>query len=134
MSADGLAFAKSARALVGTRFRLRGRDKRTGLDCVGLVTTALLAIGRTPPDIPYYSLRNRDCLRFHLLFEAAGFHQTAGVILRGDLIILKPSPGQLHLAVADNTARLIHAHAGLGRVVISPFPSPLSDYGHWRLT
>ena len=34
-------FARAAEALAGARFRLHGRDRSTGLDCVGLVGLAL---------------------------------------------------------------------------------------------
>jgi len=132
------AFADAARALVGCRFRLRGRDPATGIDCVGLVTCALTAIGRTPPRLPHYSLRNSETGPLLDLIPKAGFRRAKGTPCQGDLVVLQPSPGQLHLAITDTGTRtalnLIHAHAGLGRVVETPAPSPLLYAELWRLT
>ena len=51
-------FARAAEALAGARFRLHGRDRSTGLDCVGLVGLALADIGM-PVQFPAgYRLRN----------------------------------------------------------------------------
>jgi cell wall-associated NlpC family hydrolase len=41
--------ATAAETLVGSRFRLHGRDPETGLDCVGVVAAAMAAIGQSPP-------------------------------------------------------------------------------------
>ncbi|GEM_PF-1878210 len=44
----------------------------------------------------------------------------------GDLIVVAPAPGRRHLAVVTD-AGLVHAHAGLARVVEAPAdPSRLS--------
>ena len=40
---SGAALAAAAESLVGTRFRLHGRDPDTGLDCVGLLAASLAA-------------------------------------------------------------------------------------------
>ena len=64
------ALARAARALVGARFRLHGRDPATGLDCVGLVAAALAAMGRRVPAPAGYALRNRD-IAGALAFAAA---------------------------------------------------------------
>lgn len=134
MSKDARAFAAAAHALVGSPFRLRGRDPVSGIDCVGLVACALRAIGRDPPVLPHYTLRNLEPSAFLELVRDAGFSEARSLLSQGDLILLKPSPGQFHLAVIDDRATMIHAHAGLGRVVVSPRPDPLLLTGHWRLT
>ena len=128
------AFATAARAFVGSPFRLRGRDPATGLDCVGLVTCALAAIGRESPRLPHYTLRNIEIAPLLALLPDAGFGTTGGEAQMGDLLLLRPSPGQYHLAIADHAMRLIQAHAGLGHVVISPAPDLLQLAGHWRLS
>ncbi len=100
---------------------------------MGLVICALAAIGRTPPRTPHYTLRNIEAGPLLELVPKAGFRKTCGGLETGDLVILKPSPGQYHLAIAETGARLIHAHAGLGRVVVTPAPAPLLNAEHWRL-
>ncbi len=133
MKSEANAFAEAARELVGCRFRLRGRDPKTGIDCAGVAICALAAIGRAPPQMPFYSLRNLNAGHLLELIPKAGFRRAKGALQSGDLIVLTPSPAQYHIAIADTAARLIHAHAGLGRVVITPAPSPLHIAGHWRL-
>lgn len=133
MTPDNRAFADAACALAGTRFRLHGRDPATGIDCVGLITCALRAIGREPPQIPRYTLRNLSFAPFTTIVEQAGFSTCRSKIRRGDLLLLRPSPCQFHLAIALAGARLIHAHAGVGQVVISLIPAPGHIFGHWRL-
>ena len=57
---SGAALAAAAESLVGTRFRLHGRDPDTGLDCVGLLAASLAAIGRAAPLPNGYRLRARS--------------------------------------------------------------------------
>jgi cell wall-associated NlpC family hydrolase len=133
MSERRAAFAAAAESLVGTRFRFRGRDSQTGLDCVGLVTSALQAIGSTVPHIAPYALRQRDFTAQLASVTVAGFDSVGGAVERGDLLLLEPGPAQLHLAIAGAQGSLIHAHAGLGRVVLTPAPCPFPIQRHWRL-
>lgn len=131
---DAAAFAKAARALIGTPFRLRGRSPPHGIDCVGLVYCALSAIGRRPPALPHYSLRNTDFDCFFPLLEKAGFIQSCPSSEVGDLLLFRPSPAQYHLAILDVRDRIIHAHAGLGRVVSTPLSANETLIARWRLT
>jgi len=64
---------------------------------------------------------------------AAGFDSVRGVVRRGDLLLLQAGPAQPHLAIGGRGGGVIHAHAGLGRVVITPPPCPLPIERHWRL-
>ncbi|MGB3625580.1 MAG: hypothetical protein WA989_07125, partial [Henriciella sp.] len=86
MSADHVAFAGAARALIGTPFRLHGRDPASGIDCVGLVHCALLAIGRRPPPLPHYTLRNTRPERLLALVPDHHFRPVSGSLERGDLL------------------------------------------------
>lgn len=133
MSVDGSALAAAARALVGTRFRLYGRDPTTGLDCVGLFTAAMAAAGR-PVAIPAcYALRNCD-LSQPLSFAAkAGLGETAGPICTGDVLLARMGPAQAHLLVALSANGFVHAHAGLRRIVETPGPFAHPLIRHWRL-
>lgn len=128
------AFAAAAEKLVGSPFRFRGRDPATGVDCIGLVATSLSAIGREVPPLPQYQMRNLDRARFESLLGPLGFYASrAGPERAGDLILLRPSAAQWHLAVIGISGRLIHAHGGLGRVVASPPPLAWPHVARWRL-
>lgn len=122
-------FAARAEALVGTPFRLGGRDPASGLDCLGLVACAVGA-AEAPTG---YRLRNTTIER-HLAFAArAGFSLASGAIRRGDLVLACPGPAQHHLLIALGPNRFVHAHAGLRRVALHPGPLPWSVAARWRL-
>lgn len=128
----GRTLAEAAERLVGTPFRLHGRDPANGLDCVGLIGAALAAIGR-PVRLPNgYRLRTTGV--GHLLEQAefAGFVETSGVPRPGGVLLMRPGPVQHHLGIAGTRGGFVHAHAGLRRVVLSPaLPWPVER--QWRL-
>jgi cell wall-associated NlpC family hydrolase len=139
----GEALAQAAEALLGTRFRLHGRDPRTGLDCLGLLAAALAAIGR-PAALPNgYTLRSRGFARAEEAARACGFapvsgHSTAGPAAAGpttagDVLLVRPHPCQFHLLVATGRNRFIHAHAGLRRVIAIDALPAWPIVRHWRL-
>jgi cell wall-associated NlpC family hydrolase len=134
MSDPSPALADAARALVGTPFRLHGRDPASGVDCIGLVACSLVTCGREVPEIPRYALRNLSLSPFLGLLAEVGFAPATTQLQPGDLLLLKPSPGQFHLAIAVDAQAMAHAHASLGRVVLSPLPAPAEIAGRWRLT
>lgn len=122
----GAALALAAQAMVGCRYRLHGRDPATGLDCVGVLAAALVAIGRTPALPGGYPLRSSATPDLAGLAGNHGFVPVAPVagIDPGEVWLLRPGPGQWHLAlVAPDAAGLIEAHAGLRRVVRTPLPA-----------
>jgi len=132
---DPARFAAAAAALAGSPFRLHGRDPATGLDCVGLVAEALERCGRFPQVPQGYSLRSLSIARLLRFAPANGFaplgpSEPSGP---GDLILLRPSAIQAHLAVALASGAFVHAHAGLGRVVIEPGAFPWPVAARWRL-
>lgn len=127
------AFAAAARALVGTRFRLLGRLPETGLDCVGLVACALAAAGRDVRAPTGYALRNTTIEPWLRLAGANGFGAVSSDEARGDLLLARPGPGQHHLIVALGGGEFVHAHAGLGRVVVQPEPLAWPVLRRWRL-
>ncbi len=133
MSGDASAFARAAAGLAGAPFCLHGRDPATGLDCVGLVHAALAAIGRETPAPCGYGLRNRDIGPALAFVAPAGFAETSGPSLPGDLLLVQPGPLQQHLLIVGEDGAAIHAHAGLRRVVITPPPCPWPILRHWRL-
>ena len=127
-------FAAAAEALVGTPFRFRGRDRKTGLDCVGVVLAALADIGRKPAELNGYAMRQTHPDRHIDVALACGFELFEGTELEpGDLLLVNPGPAQVHLLVFAGKRGFIHAHAGLGRVVRTPAPCPSSIAIIWRL-
>lgn len=104
-----------------------------GFDCLGLVLMAMAEIGRPVHLQVRYGLRNLAPERFYRLPEQAGFIETTTPLEAGDVLLFAAGPAQLHLAIVGVEGGLIHAHAGLGRVVHTPFPLPWPVIGQWRL-
>ncbi|WHU01338.1 MULTISPECIES: peptidoglycan endopeptidase [unclassified Sphingomonas] len=113
-----------ARAMIGVRFRPRGRT-REGLDCVGL---AGWAYGAAIP--AGYAMRSDDRARVSRVAASLGLVMTEAR-QPGDLVLLASGPGQLHLGIDSGTG-LIHADAMLRRVVERPDPLPWPVIGRWR--
>lgn len=129
MSGNGRIVAGARRA-VGSRFRLQGRDPALGLDCVGLVAVALAADGH-PGGVPAdYALRSGDVAKVEALLRAAGLVPIADGE-PGDVVLLRPGAGQLHLAILSEDG-VIHADAMLRRVVERPGVLPFPEVGTWR--
>ncbi|MBC9034300.1 peptidoglycan endopeptidase [Sphingomonas sp. JC676] len=121
----------AARAALGVRFRLHGRDA-SGLDCVGLAALSMRAEGfegRVPLG---YALRTGDPEAARRAIEISGLILANGE-RPGDLLLVKTGPGQLHLAIAAEDG-VIHADAQLRRVVERPGPMPWPVIGRWRVT
>ena len=126
-------FAREAAALVGTEFRLHGRDPSTGLDCIGLADAALRRAG-IKADAPIgYTLRNSSIARFLDHAEVSGFQPATGDPKRGDLLLVQTGPGQVHLLIAVGGDVFVHAHAGLRRVVLQQGIPDWPVLHHWRL-
>ena len=105
-----------ARALVGLPFRLHGREPAHGLDCIGL---AACAYGRNAGVPTGYALRGGDDRQTERIVRSLGFVRRHAGWRRGDLIMLRPGPAQIHLGIWTGES-LIHADAGLGRIVETP--------------
>lgn len=112
-------YAKRARTLVGTRFRAQGRGEG-GLDCVGVVLATF--------DIPVDAVRRDYRLSANDLPEVEHalrvYFRKVGRSGRkpGDLLLLRTGAWQPHLAVLTDSG-IVHAHAGLRRVVETPGPA-----------
>lgn len=119
------AAAARARALIGTRFRPQGRS-RHGLDCVGLAAAAL-GLGEARRD---YGLRGGDLAALEAGLGDAGLRRVEAK-MAGDVIVLRAGPGQLHLGVWTGDG-LVHADAGLRRVVERPGAPPWPIVSIWR--
>ena len=117
--------ARAARALVGAGFRLHGRETDSGLDCVGVLAAATGLTG-----VPSgYALRGGDPARVAALLDARLVRSDGRCA--GDVLLFAVGAGQLHLAVATDTG-LVHADAGLRRVVERPGVAPWVLIGAWR--
>jgi cell wall-associated NlpC family hydrolase len=125
------AFA-AAEAMLGVRFRLQGRDGRFGLDCVGLVWAAYAAAGVrliAPADYP---LRGWSAARVVRGLEASGLSacDDEGLAV-GDVALLRLAAGQFHLGILG-AGHVVHAHAGLRRVVAVPMDAAWRAAERWR--
>lgn len=131
---SGPDLSRAAAALVGTPWRLHGRDPATGLDCIGLLGAALAVIGR-PVTLPTgYPLRLRQLDGWLPEPAILGFIAATDPAAPGDVVLLRPAPAQVHLAIAAEPGGWIHAHAGLRKVVHQTALPAGERLGHWRLS
>jgi murein DD-endopeptidase / murein LD-carboxypeptidase len=127
VAADAIAGAISeARALLGVPFRLHGRDQH-GLDCVGLIALVYRCLEFAPSG---YRLRNVLSPRWEGLLERC-FLRRVGAAQSGDILFCDAGPAQYHLGIWTGHS-LIHADAGIGRVVelAGPVPWPVRSVWH----
>jgi cell wall-associated NlpC family hydrolase len=122
--------ATAALALVGTPFRLHGRDPRSGLDCVGVLAAALGGETALPNG---YTLRSRTLPDVPAIMATLGLAEARGDTRPGDILMLRCPPCQFHFAIAAAATRIVHAHAGLRKVVLGPLPEAWPVIGCWRL-
>jgi len=115
------------RDLIGAPFRLHGRDRATGLDCVGVVAMVIGA-DAVPSG---YRLRCAAPDAIIEGLEAAGLVRVAESPRDGDILVIAAGPAQFHLAV-KTVAGFVHACALLKRVVETP-GTPENVIGVWRL-
>lgn len=126
-----LRLAEAAISLLGVRFRLHGRDPRTGLDCVGLVGEAMRRAGTEPVLPEGYQLRSIS-LNALLPFALANRLEPTTHHHEADISLLMVNPVQPHLVIPV-PGGVVHAHAGLGRVTFLPGAMPWPMAGAWRL-
>jgi cell wall-associated NlpC family hydrolase len=125
MRRDAEAIIARARALIGVRFRPQGRKPAAGLDCVGLVAAALGA--PAPAD---YRPHGATAARIAAELRKAGL-APADAMTAGDVVAMRTGPRQVHLGIWTG-AGLIHADAGLRRVVERPGAPAWPIIGIWR--
>jgi cell wall-associated NlpC family hydrolase len=125
--------AHAAQALVGAPYRLHGRNRATGLDCIGVLACALEAAGRQAALPSNYRLRSRIVPPFDAIASANGLSAASGPVLPGDVLIVRPGPCQQHLLIASGPQQFVHAHIALKRIVCGPLRPDWPLLGHWRL-
>ncbi len=129
----GFRAARAARAMIGTPFRLHGRAVGHGLDCVGLIECAYAAAGHVLDLAGLYGLRNRSLDRIEQSALRQGFSRGERQLQPGDILMVLAGPLQQHLVIAGLGNDLIHAHAGLGRVVAFTGRIPWPVISQWHL-
>jgi cell wall-associated NlpC family hydrolase len=119
-----------ARALVGVRFRLQGRDPEHGLDCIGVMMMATrIPAARVRRN---YGLHACDPDEMHGQFEEAGFIRIAPAAAgQGDMLVVRPGPTGLHVVILTGSGYL-HADARLRKVVEVPGEVPWPILSAWR--
>lgn len=133
MHSKSAAIVAASRGCVGTRFRAQGRLPGLGLDCVGVALVAAAAAGAVDLTLPAYTLSGDSEDRIETVLRACGCHPLGNKPPQpGDLIVVAPAPGRRHLAVVTD-AGMVHAHAGLERVVEAPADPGWLPVSAWRL-
>ena len=79
-----------------------------------------------------YPLRGWSRDRIEAGLAAAGFVPVAGEGRAGDVALILFDAGQFHLGLIGPES-LVHAHAGLRRVVETPFDAMECGAARWRL-
>lgn len=130
MHPDALAIDGAARGCVGTRFRPQGRTPGIALDCIGVVLIAARG-GGISFAVPSYRLGGDGEAALDAGLSAQGCVAVA-VAAAGDILVIAPAPGRRHLGVVTNRG-VVHAHAGLGRVVEGPLDPDWTIVAAWRL-
>ena len=108
------ALARAALGLVGTPFRLHGRNPSFGLDCVGLVAEAMRRAGYDARAPHGYPLRAAQIAHLLPFADINGF---CAATCDPDIVLAMVNPVQPHLLVTV-PGGFVHAHAGLGRVTM----------------
>lgn len=127
----GTAVWRAALDLVGTRFRLQGRDPATGLDCFGVVLAAHAACGVRLAARDDYALRGTPLGAAMTAMDASGLARAVGAPLPGDVALYSLGAGQLHAALLGGEA-LVHADALLRRVACAPLARLPQPVACWR--
>lgn len=118
--------------MVGATFRPQGCDPKTGLDCVGLVWAAYAMAGCVLERPRGYPLRGWSRNQVEAGLVRAGFVPVAEDGCEGDVMLFAYPAGQFHLGLTG-LDRLVHAHAGLRRVVETPLDDAMRGMACWRL-
>jgi hypothetical protein len=126
MPSDPASRVAAARALIGTPFRLQGRD-RDGLDCIGLIAVVHDLSAAAPRT---YTLRGTPVDQAMEVLDRHFVRRSSAIPQVADILLLQPGLVQLHLGLWTGVG-LVHAHAGLRRVVETPGPPAFPLLGIW---
>lgn len=126
-----LAAITAARAGLGTRFRVQGRRAGVGLDCVGVALLAAAGAGVQLGPVPAYALGGEHADLLAATLRGLGLRRVRRP-QPADLAEYALAPGHRHLALITDRG-ILHAHAGLGRVVEGPAPDDWPVVACWAL-
>lgn len=124
----------AVRHCVGTRFRVQGRVPGLALDCVGVAQVAARAAGVPVGNVPPYRLGGDHEATVATFIAALGLEPHVAAA-PGDLLLVAPAESRRHLAVVTAPGYpglIVHAHAGVGRVVEAPADPDWTLIGIWR--
>ena len=125
---SGHRIAARAMQQLGVAFRLHAALPGTALDCVGLIAHAAELSGNFD-----YRLRGDFAAKTGSYLQGMGFAPLAADadLVPGDILMVQTAVRQQHLMIYAGGG-YIHGHAGLGRVVLMPAPSPWPILCGWR--
>jgi murein DD-endopeptidase / murein LD-carboxypeptidase len=131
LSTRRCAAIAAARAGLGTPFRPQGRIPGLGLDCIGVALLAADGAGVAVERLPAYALSGDHGRLLAETMAALGCRKVRRA-LPGDIVEYRLAPRHRHLAVMTATG-IIHAHAGLGKMVEGPVPGDWAIAAIWAL-
>lgn len=107
----------AARACAGTPYRHQGRSPGNGLDCLGLIISAVSAIGINVVNTPDYGRSPRgdvllDALQGYPLTEVPKTD-----IQAGDLLVFRFNSQPQHFGLATGPDTMVHSFSVVGSVV-----------------
>jgi hypothetical protein len=120
-----------ARALIGVRFRPQGRDPEHGLDCIGV---AMMAMGVKKDEVrrDYIIPSGSTSEQINAEIAEMGFIRISPAAAgAGDMLLVRPAPNALHLAILTDGGYL-HAEMRLRRTVEVPGAVPWPTVSAWR--
>ncbi|MFM7402983.1 MAG: hypothetical protein ACKO1N_02570, partial [Erythrobacter sp.] len=95
--------------------------------------TSLQTTGANPVVPVGYALRNLSVDHWLPLARQSGLESGSAPIRAGDVLLLALAYAQHHLVIAADTDNVIHAHAGLRRVVRQPLDPAWRVSALWRI-
>lgn len=109
MTADDII--RTARDVIGARFRHQGRDPAKGLDCAGLIVHVARELGMAHDDMAVYPRLPGGGLLESTLDAQPQLDVVKGGLQAGDILLMRFGGDPQHLAIltADNT--IVHAWA-----------------------
>jgi len=100
------------------------------LDCIGVVLIAACG-GGISFVVPPYRLGGDGEAALDAGLAAQGCAPVDRAV-PGDILVIAPAPGRRHLGIVTDRG-VVHAHAGLGRVVEGPLDPCWTIIAAWRL-
>jgi cell wall-associated NlpC family hydrolase len=123
--------AESAMKYVGVRWRHQGRNRSSGLDCLGLLIVALEDLGFDVEDCTSYDRRPDDRLLLSKVSSQLDRVDKSD-IQSGDVILLhfqNRNKSPYHFAIVTENGRMVHGY-GIKRKVVVDMMGDWADNIH----